>query len=87
MKEGGGLTNFELITQNPQTLDDFLSAVQDDALEAAGCSLDLHMPLNKDPDAPYIGWKEWLEREAEEEMVYLPHNQTIERWGRGREDG
>ena len=28
------MTNLELITQNAQTLEDFLEAVQDDALEA-----------------------------------------------------
>ncbi len=32
------MTNLELITQNAQTLEDFLEAVQDDTLEAEGCS-------------------------------------------------
>ena len=45
------MTNLELITQNAQTLEDFLEAVQDDALEAEGCSYDLHLPPTVSADA------------------------------------
>lgn len=38
------MTNFQLITQNATTLDDFISAVVDDALEAKGCSMELKLP-------------------------------------------
>lgn len=86
---GRQMTNFELITQNSQTLDDFLSAVQDDALEAEGCALYLHFPPNEDEDSdmPSLDWKEWLEQEVEDEMVYLPHNRTIRRWKKRDENG
>ncbi len=76
------MTNFELITQNLRTLDDFLSAVQEDALEAEGCSYDLHLPPNEDSEMPYLDWQEWLAREAEDETVYLPNNGRIERYER-----
>ena len=38
------MTNFQLITQNATTLDNFISAVVDDALEAKGCSMELKLP-------------------------------------------
>ncbi len=74
------MTNFELITQNPQTLEDFLYAVQDDALEAEGCSYDLHLPPTVGPEKIAVSWKEWLEMEAEDEMICLPNGRTIEQW-------
>jgi len=74
------MSNFELITQNLQTLDVFLSAVQDDALEAEGCSLYLHLPPNEDSEMPSLDWQEWLAQEAEDDIVCLPNNTVIERW-------
>ncbi len=80
------MTNFQLITQNPTTLDDFISAVVDDALEAEGCSLDLKLPgeiLTPKQAETYMGWKEWLEQENEDGVIALPHGVFIERWGKG----
>lgn len=74
------MTNLELITQNAQTLEDFLEAVQDDALEAEGCSYDLHLPPTIGPEEIAVTWKDWLGMEAEDDMVCLPNGRTIERW-------
>ncbi len=74
------MTNFDLITQNPQTLEDFLYAVQDDALEAEGCSLDLKLPPTQGPEQIAIVWKDWLKLEAEDEIICLPNGRTIEQW-------
>lgn len=38
------MTNFQLVTQNTTTLDDFISAVVNDALAAKGCSMELKLP-------------------------------------------
>lgn len=82
------MTNFELITQNPQTLEDFLYAVQDDALEAEGCSLELKLPPTQGPEQIVICWKDWLKQEAEDEMIFLSNGRTIERWRKpGEDDG
>lgn len=85
------MTNFELITQNRTTLDDFISAVIDDALEAEGCSLDLKLPYalqEPTPDGVYMGWGEWLEKEAEDDEIILPNGVRIERWRKaGEVDG
>lgn len=84
-----GMTNFQLVTQNITTLDDFISAVVDDALEAKGCSMDLKLPyeLQTVENGIFMGWKEWLKQEAEEETVYLPHGVIIEQWKKvGEED-
>lgn len=80
------MTNFELITQNAQTLEDFLCAVQDDALEAEGCSLELKLPPTQGPEEIVIGWKDWLQQEAENETIYLANGRTIERWRKPGED-
>ena len=77
------MTNLELITQNAQTLEDFLEAVQDDALEAEGCSYDLRLPTTIGPEEIAVTWKAWLGMEAEDDMVCLPNGRTIERWGNG----
>ena len=74
------MTNFELITQNAQTMEDFLEAVQDDALEAEGCSYDLHLPPPMGLEEIMVAWKEWHEMEAEDEMICLPNGRTIEMW-------
>lgn len=68
------MTNFEIITQNPETLEEFICVAQDDALEAEGCSIKLNLPPQN-----FIDWGQWLNKEAEEngECVYLPHNKTI----------
>lgn len=57
------MTNFELITQNSSTLEQFLEMVVDDALAAKGCSYDLTMPVEDER----VLWREWLEREGAEE--------------------
>ena len=58
------MTNFEIITQRPSTLEEFLEMVVDDALAAKGCSYDLTMP-----DEEWAGrsWRDWLEQEAAED--------------------
>lgn len=82
------MTNFELITQNPQTLADFIYAVQDDALEAEGCSYDLKLPPTQGPDEIAIGWEDWLRQEPEDEMICLPNGGMIQRWRKwGEDDG
>lgn len=54
------MTNFEKITDSPEALAEFLEQVQDDALEAEGCSMKLKLP-----DAEYYKpWPEWLQEEA-----------------------
>lgn len=82
------MTNFELITQNAQTLEDFLEAVQDDALEAEGCSYDLHLPPTIGTEEIAVTWKQWLEMEAEDDIICLQNGRTIERWRKpGEDDG
>lgn len=71
------MTNFEIITQNKQTLEDFLYAVQDDALEAEGCSAEVKLPPAKGPDEILVTWREWLGTEAEHDMVWLPNGTMI----------
>lgn len=83
------MTNFQLITQNTTTLDDFISAVVDDALAAKGCSMELKLPyeLQENDDDVFLQWKEWLEQENEDERIYLP-GRAIERWRKwGEDDG
>lgn len=53
------MTNFESITKSVGALAHFLDAVQEDALEAKGCSLDLTLP-----EVGCVGWQEWLEEEC-----------------------
>ena len=84
------MTNFQLISQNATTLDDFISAVVDDALEAEGCSMELKLPyeLQEGTGGVFLQWKEWLEQENEDECIYLPGNRTIELWRKwGEDDG
>lgn len=76
------MTHFELITQNSQTLEEFLEAVQDDALEAEGCSYDLNLPPAIGSEQIMVTWRSWLEMEAEEEAVCLPNGRLIECWVR-----
>lgn len=57
------MTNFEVLTQKPFILEEFLEMVVDDALEAKGCSLDLKMPSEEWAGRP---WRDWLEQEAAE---------------------
>lgn len=71
------MTNFEIVTQNAETLDDFISAVVDDALEAKGCSFNLKLP---DDDSCYGLWKIWLEKENVDEEICFPNGTCIERW-------
>ena len=74
------MTNLELITQNAQTLEDFLEAVQDDALEAEGCSYDLRLPPTIGQEEIAVTWKDWLGMEAEDEMkpIYKPKDAAAE---------
>ncbi len=67
------MTNFQLITQNATTLDDFISAVVDDALAAEGCSMELKLPyeLQEGAGGVFLQWKEWLEQENEDECICL----------------
>ena len=55
------MTNFEKVTESVEALERFLEEVQDDALEAEGCSMKLKMP---DPEICML-WGEWLKKEAE----------------------
>lgn len=76
------MTNFELITQNSQTLEEFLEAVQDDALEAEGCSYDLNLPPTLGTEQITVTWRAWLDMAAEDETICLPNGRLIERWVR-----
>lgn len=62
------MTNFEIITKNVYNLAKFIEWVQDDALEAKGCSLDITMPDIFDMEEPKVllSWDEWLKQEAED---------------------
>lgn len=62
------MTNFEIVTQDPQSLANLLYMVQDDALEAKGCSYDLKMP---DPETVTM-WDDWLRQEAEGDVCVTP---------------
>lgn len=61
------MTNFEIVTQNPDKLDELLYMVQDDALAAKGCSYEMELP----PD-PARSWKEWLEQETDLDICETP---------------
>lgn len=56
------MTNFEEITRSPAALAAFLERVQDDALEAEGCSMKLKMP---DPEI-CMTWEMYLNEEAKQ---------------------
>lgn len=86
MPEPTNMTNFQIITRSPSTLSDFLGMVQDDALEAEGCSLELKMP---DPEGG-MSWEEWLEQEAEDDICVTPRGRIFGSsggWLLGRSDG
>lgn len=68
------MTNFQIVTQSPQNLADFLYMIQDAALEAKGCSYNLKMP---DPET-VIMWDEWLKQEAEDDVCVTPRG--VVRW-------
>ena len=55
------MTNFEILTQRPFILEQFLEMIVDDALEAEGCSLDLKIPSEEGAGR---SWRDWLEQEA-----------------------
>lgn len=56
------MTNFEALCKSPGMMARFLEKVQDDALEAEGCSLKLTMPPD---DGEYaVDWEAWLEQEC-----------------------
>ena len=61
------MTNFEIVTQNPDKLDELLYMVQDDALAAKGCSYEMELP----PDSAR-SWKEWLEQETDLDICETP---------------
>lgn len=67
------MTNFEILTQKPFILEEFLEMVVDDALEAEGCSLDLKMPSEE-----WAGrsWRDWLEQEAAEAL----REEAVQKW-------
>lgn len=50
------MTNFEWICKSKENVSALLYQVQDDALEAEGCSLDLKLPACG-------GWLKWLSME------------------------
>lgn len=68
------MTNFQIVTQSPQNLADFLYMIQNAALEAKGCSYNLKMP---DPET-VIMWDEWLKQEAEDDVCVTPRG--VVRW-------
>ena len=59
------MTRFERITQSASALAAFLYRVQDDALTAKGCSMNLKMP---DPEVAML-WDTWLAQECEEDWM------------------
>ncbi len=61
------MTNFEIVTQTPDKLDQLLYMVQDDALAAKGCSYEMQLP----PE-PAGSWKEWLEQETDLDICETP---------------
>lgn len=67
------MSNFEVITSSAYNLQRFLEMVQQDALDAKGCSQRLELP----PVAPPI-WEAWLVREAPGGVVTMPNGLTIE---------
>lgn len=69
------LTNYKIITQTPGTLADFLYMVQNDALEAEGCSIRLKMP---DPEIA-TDWEAWLKKEPEYPYCDTPQGTIF--WG------
>lgn len=81
------MTNFEIVTQTPDKLDQLLYMVQDDALAAKGCSYEMELPPR-----PGRSWKEWLEQETDLDICETPRgciypNRTIaETYGEDSED-
>ena len=56
------MTRFDKATESIDALAELLEQVQDDALEAEGCSMKLKLP-----DAEvYMDWREWLKQEVRE---------------------
>lgn len=77
------MTNFELITQNPDTLEMFIDALVDDALEAAGCTFDLKLrqeAQGKTDDDPFLSWGDWLKQQSDGDCIYVPGKLDIEKW-------
>ncbi len=73
------MKNFDLVTQDVDTLEDFIYAVISDALEAEGCSMDLKLP-EAVSETGTSDWKRWLQEENEDESLCFPDGTTI--WGR-----
>ena len=73
------MTNFELVTQSPNTLEAFLEMVVNDALEAKGCSWNLTMP---DEERVCGLWSEWLAQEADGGSVCTTSRGDL--WAKGR---
>ena len=58
------MTRFDKATESIDALAELLEQVQDDALEAEGCSMKLKLP-----DAEvYMDWREWLKKEVREDI-------------------
>ena len=58
------MTRFDRVTRDIEALAELLEQVQDDALEAEGCSMKLKLP-----DAEvYMDWREWLKQEVREDV-------------------
>jgi len=73
------MKNFDLVTQDVGTLEDFIYAVVDDALEAKGCSMDLQLP-EAVSDTKVSDWGRWLQEENADESLRFPDGTSI--WGR-----
>ena len=66
------MTRFEVLTASAYNLSYFLDMVQQDALDAKGCSKKLQLPDSVPPL-----WESWLTEEAENGVVTLPNGLTI----------
>lgn len=64
------MKNFERIAKDIHTLSNFLYAVQDDALEAKGCSFDLKLPPTLGEDEISIDWETYLGKDEDENWNY-----------------
>lgn len=79
------MTNFELKRRTPKPWRTSYTRCRT-TLEAEGCYLALKRPPTQGPEEIVVGWKDWLQQEAEDEMICLSDGRTIEQWRKPGED-